>query len=126
MFLLVRTYIVKGKDKVVPVHSKKAYIERVQAQVHSLLTSALDGGGWEVDITPRPIYPVKELLYSLNRRLGRSYSQSERFREDKNLFPLPGLVPRTAQPVASLHTDWAVPAPVLKIVNCVKIASYVT
>ena len=45
MFLLVRTYIVKGKDKVVPVHSKKAYIERVQAQVHSLLTSALDGGG---------------------------------------------------------------------------------
>lgn len=39
------TSSVKGKGKIVPIHTKKAY-EGVEVQPHSLLTSAVDGGEW--------------------------------------------------------------------------------
>jgi hypothetical protein len=40
----------------------------------------------------------------LKRRLGAPQSRSGQFVKEKNLLPLPGCEPRTAQPVA-----WSVP-----------------
>jgi len=58
-----------------------------EAQPHSLLIFALDGGEWSTSrhshLTPR-----KEPQYPLNRRLGGPWGPSEHFGEDKNLLPL--------------------------------------
>jgi hypothetical protein len=32
----------------------------VEVQLYTLLTSALEGGGWVVSTTPRPLYPAKD------------------------------------------------------------------
>ena len=69
-------------------------------------TSALDGFGWS---TPRPgrFTPGKENRYPFCRRLGVPQDQSEQMQK---ISPRPGLDPLTVQPVASLYTDWAIPA----------------
>ena len=51
--------------------------------------------------------PPGKTRYPLYRRLGGSQNRSGRVR--KILTP-PGFDPRTAQPVASLYTDWAIAA----------------
>jgi hypothetical protein len=70
------------------------------------LTSALNEGGWS---TPRAgrFTPGKETRYPLYRRLGGPQGRSGRVRK---ISPPPGLDPQTAQPVASLYTDCAIPA----------------
>ena len=68
------------------------------------LTSALDKGGW-----PRPgrYTPRGKTQYPLYRGLGGPQGRSGQVRK---ISPLPGLYPRTVQPVASRYTDWAIPA----------------
>ena len=66
-------------------------------------TSELDGGGWP---TLRPVaLPQRMTRCPLYRRLG--WPQGRSGRERKN-SPPPGFDPRTAQPVASRYTDWAI------------------
>jgi hypothetical protein len=57
-----------------------------------------------VSITPRPLYPGKDLV-PLYRRQGGPQGRSGRLR---NISPAPGFDPRTVKPVASLYTDWAI------------------
>ena len=56
---------------------------------------------------PARFTPGKETRYPLFRRLGGPQERSGRVR--KYSSP-PGFNPRTAQPVASRYTDWAIPA----------------
>ena len=68
------------------------------------LTSALDGGLW---LTPRPsrFTPGKETRYPFCMRLGGPQGRSGRVRK---ISPPLGFDPRTVQPVASSHTDYAI------------------
>ena len=72
------------------------------------LTSALDGGEWSM---PRPdrITPGKETRYPLYvyRRQGGPQGWSGRVRK---FSPSPVVDTRTAKPVASHYTNWAIPA----------------
>jgi hypothetical protein len=63
--------------------------------------------GW---LAPRPgrFTAGKETRYPLYSRLGGPQGRSGRLRK---ISPSPGFGPRTAQPVASRHTDYTVPAP---------------
>jgi len=67
------------------------------------LTSALDGVSGQRQ-TPAALLPGKT-LYPLYRRLGGPQGRSEQVWKTP---PLPGFDPRTAQPVASRYTDWAI------------------
>jgi hypothetical protein len=64
------------------------------------------GGGW---LSPHPgrFTPGQETRYPLYRRLCGLHSRSGRVRK---ISPTPVFDPRTFQPVASLYTDWAIPA----------------
>ena len=71
------------------------------------MTSALRWG-WVVSTTPRPFYPRKRPGTHCTGgwvapRTGLDGCGKSR--------PPPGLDPRTVQPVVSLYTDWAIPAP---------------
>ena len=72
------------------------YTKKAEVQLHSFLTSALDGGKW---LTSRPgsLTPRKD---PLNSRLCRTQSRYGRLGENKYLLPLPGFKFRTVQPVA--------------------------
>ena len=54
-----------------------------------------------------PASPPGKTQYPLYRRLGESQGRSGRMRKTS---PPPVFDPRTVQPVASRHTDWAIPA----------------
>ena len=51
--------------------------------------------------------PPGKTRYPLYRRLGGPQGRSGRVRK---ISPPPGFDPRTVKPVASLYTDWAIPA----------------
>jgi hypothetical protein len=58
--------------------------------------------GWTDKVTPRPLYP---------RERPGTHCKGGLMDPRADLDgPPPGLDPRTAQPVASRHTDWAIPA----------------
>jgi hypothetical protein len=54
---------------------------------------------WVVNITLWPLCPEKEPQYSLNRRVNRTQSQSERLRKERNLLSLLVFEPQIVQPV---------------------------
>ena len=56
--------------------------------------------------------PAGKTRYPLYRRLGGPQGRSGRVRK---ISPPPGFDPRTAQPVASRYTDWAIPDPVMDL-----------
>jgi hypothetical protein len=56
---------------------------------------------------PAALPPGKETRYPLYRKLGGPQGRSGRVRK---ISPLPGMDPRTVQPVASRYTDYAIPA----------------
>ena len=56
--------------------------------------------------------PPKKARYPLYRRLGGPQGRSGRVRK---ISPQPGFEPRTAQPVASRYTNYAIPATAYKI-----------
>ena len=76
----------------------------IEVQLYSL-SSVLDRGWWS---TPRPgrFLPPGKTRYQLYRRLGGPQGWSGRVQK---ILPPPGFDPRTAQPVASRYTDWAIP-----------------
>jgi hypothetical protein len=69
------------------------------------LTSARDGMGDQRNAMAA--LPPRKTQYPLYRRLGGPQGQPGRLWK---ISPPPGFDPRTAQPVASLYTDWAIPA----------------
>jgi hypothetical protein len=70
------------------------------------LTLVLDESGLS---PPRPdrFTPRKETRYPLYRRLVGPQGRSGRLRK---ILPPPGFDPRTAQPIESRYTDYAIPA----------------
>jgi hypothetical protein len=63
--------------------------------------------GWVGNATPQPLYPQEKTQYPSYRRLGGPQGRSGQVQK---ILPPPGLNPRTVQPVASNHTDRAIPA----------------
>jgi hypothetical protein len=47
----------KGKDKLLPVASYEDPVQEHKRSCTLPLTLTLDGGGWAVNATPRPLYP---------------------------------------------------------------------
>jgi hypothetical protein len=71
--------VANGKYKPHPVTGREGpYREKGYTSTLSL-TSTLDGGG--VNVTPRPLYPGKEIRYPLYRRLGGPNPLSGRVRK---------------------------------------------
>ena len=60
--------------------------------------------GWEVSVTPRPLFTPGKTTYSLYRRLGGPQGRSGQVR--KISLP-PGFDARTVHPVTSRYTDYA-------------------
>jgi len=71
----------------------------VEVQLHSVITSALDGDEWSVS-HHGCFTPVKRPWYSLKRRLGKPQSQSGHFIEEIHTLLLLGFKPRIIQPIA--------------------------
>jgi hypothetical protein len=67
----------------------KAYCG-MDIQLHTFLTSALDGGEWSVS-RPDRFTKGNNRRYPLDRRLGGPQSQAGRGGEEKNSQPLPGI-----------------------------------
>jgi hypothetical protein len=69
-------------------HHKDVWVSGGKAPI---LTSAIDGGEWSAS-PPRQLYSWgMSPRYPLDRRLGGPQSRSERYGEEKNLFPLLGI-----------------------------------
>ena len=62
-------------------------IQGVDTYLYSVLTSALDAGGWSTPASFPSPQQKKKAQCSLNRRLDGPQSQSECFAEGKNTFP---------------------------------------
>jgi hypothetical protein len=60
--------------------------------------------GWEVSVTPRPLFTPGKNRYPLYRRLGGPQGRSGQVRK---ISPPPGFDPWIVQPVASRYTDYA-------------------
>jgi hypothetical protein len=75
---------------------------RVEVQLYTILTSALEGVGGQHN-APAALPPGKT-RYPSYRRLGGPHG---RYWHVQKISPLKGFDPRTVQPVASLYTDWA-------------------
>jgi len=71
----------------------------VEVQIHSLFTSALDGGKWSASRSGR-FTPGAQSQYPMNMRLGGPQGRAGRFGENKNLLQSAGFEARTVQPVA--------------------------
>jgi hypothetical protein len=63
----------------------------------SFLISALDGVSSQIH-APTALPKTKSPRYPLDRSLGRPQSRSERFGEEKNLLPLPGIESQPSSP----------------------------
>jgi len=62
------------------------------------------------------LYKEKELPYLLNRRLGGSQSQSRRFEEERNLWPVPAIEPLFL--VCPSRSLVAVPTELYRSISC--------
>lgn len=65
-----------------------------------------------VNYMPRPLYPVKESLYQLNRTLGGLQSRYGLFGEEKILFSCRESNPGPASPKSRHCTNRAIPVPI--------------
>jgi hypothetical protein len=86
----------------------------VDVQFHAFLTSVPDGRGWSVS-RPDRFTPGICPRYAINRRLAGPQSLFGHFGEEINLSPLPGIEPRTVQPVT--WSLYAIPLPSLSTVR---------
>ena len=71
----------------------------VDPQIHSCLTTELDGGGWSTSRTA-PLYPLERNLVPVKWEVEWTQSWSARFGAEINVLPLPGFEPRIVHPVA--------------------------
>ena len=60
------------------------------------------GWWWVVNVTPRPLSPVKDTRYPMCRRWSGPQGRSGRVRK---ISPQPGFDPQIVQPVASRYTN---------------------
>jgi len=56
-------------------------------------------GRWVVNFATQSLHHQEESQYLLNRKLGVLQTRAESFGKEKNFLLLPGLKPRTIQPV---------------------------
>ena len=91
--------------KVRPITCQCRHRRGVNVKLYSLM-SGPDKVSWP---TPRPGHftPGKETRHPLYKRLART---RRRYGQARKYSPLTGFKPRTAQPVTSRYTDWAIPA----------------
>jgi len=61
--------------------------------------------GWGVSVTPRPLFTPGKDPVPIVQEAG--WAPGPVWTGAENLAPPPGFDPRTVQPVASRHTDWA-------------------
>jgi len=81
----------KGRGEVTCVHAvKHAWVE---AQCHSFLITALNGGRWSASCSSHFIPSSERRLFPYNGRLGGPQSESGHFEVEKNLLPLPRFKP---------------------------------
>jgi hypothetical protein len=82
----------------------------VKVQLHTFLTSALDGGEWSAarhgDFTPGE-QPRVHIAWEAGWALEPSRSGGE----EKRYLALAGIEPRSSSPQPSHYTDWASPTP---------------
>jgi hypothetical protein len=64
------------------------YIYKKETSITPFILNLGTRWRWLVNLTPRPLYPRKELLHPLNRRLGGPESQPGGFRDERMLLPL--------------------------------------
>ena len=96
----------RGKDHPGTGHEGPIWEKRYRSTLSS--TSALGESGWSTQRLCR-FNPRKDTGYLWYRRLGGPQGRPGRVRKTS---PLPGFDPRTVQPVASRHTDYAILTPV--------------
>jgi hypothetical protein len=83
-------------------HAMKTY-RGSGGRAQPFLTSELDGGEWSVSHPNHFTHRGKSPRYPLYRRLGGLHSQSECYREERNLLHLSGIKPQLlGQPACSL------------------------
>ena len=75
---------------------------------------ALEGGEGSASRPGRSL-PLGKTRYPLYRRLG---GPQGRYGQVRKISPPPGIDPRTVQPVASRHTDWATRPTRYKVMYC--------
>lgn len=83
------------KNKVLPIHSIKAYTGN--RGITPFLNLGLDGGKW-LNSCLGHFAPVKEPRHPLNTGLGGPQNRSGYFGDNKNLIPLTGFELQTIQP----------------------------
>ena len=86
----------KVKHKTCPFFKKWRYTEGAEVEIHSFLTSALDGDEW---------FKRGQFSHQLSRKTDGLRSWSRRFGEAKNSFHPPGIETRINQP-AALSLYW--------------------
>jgi hypothetical protein len=84
-------------------------IRGVKVQLHSLLSSAIDGGEWS-NLNLGLFTFGKESRYPLNRRISGPQGLSDGFCRRENLLSLPRLEPRTVKSLAHRYTGYSFPA----------------
>ena len=104
------SYQGKGKGHPITGHEGPQVEYRYSSTLS--LTSAPYGVGGQRHASAA--LPPRKNRYPLYRRLGGPQDRSGQVRK---ISPLPGLDPRTVQPVASRYTDWAIPAHVVLMVH---------
>jgi hypothetical protein len=89
----------EGKVTIVSVHNMEA-CRPVEAQFHSLLTSALDRSEWLPSCSDRFTFDERSPdIHWTGRSSGRDQNQSGRFGFQKNLFLVPEIEPRILQSI---------------------------
>jgi len=87
-----------GKVKLKSLPTQWRYTGGVHVQLHSFLTSALDGDVWSTSHASRPI--PNNASYLFNRRVNGPQTESGRNGEDIYVCPATGFEPQIVQPVA--------------------------
>ena len=98
-------YLLLKREKVQFSVSKPwRHIGGLEWDLHSFLLSAIEGSEWLAS-RPGSFIPGKESRYPFYSRLDGPRAGLDCFGEEKMLLSLPGLEPRTVQPIGNCCTD---------------------
>ena len=106
-------YAMEKKNCVVEGHSLTCHDwQREESTDIAPLTVNLGARrGWVINFRPRPLYPGEDLWYQVYSSLGGLQGRCRQIRKKENFSPPPRFNPRTVQPAASCHTNFAIPSP---------------
>lgn len=79
------------------MYAMEAYTGRVEVQLHSLFTLALDGGQWSASCSDCFNHWERAPGYTTNRMLGEPQGWFGRSGQERSLPPLPHIEPWTTQ-----------------------------